>query len=97
MIPTRTSGFRRHHVEGALRWLYLPMLCDVIDGACIENLPEDAESPNLRTVEFSETELVDDQGPAPQQLDARETDCIDDSKVSGVILLEPRVMGSQCR
>ena len=51
----------------------------------------------MRTVEFSETELVDDQGPAPQQLDARETDGIDDSKVSGVILLEPRVKGSQCR
>ena len=57
----------------------------VIDGARIQNLPEDGELPNLRTVEFSETERVDDQGPAPQQLDAGETDCTDDSTVSGVI------------
>ncbi|CAH3177673.1 unnamed protein product, partial [Porites lobata] len=63
----------------------------VIDGARIENLPEDGELPNLRTVEFSETERVDDQGPAPQQLDAGERDCTDDSTVSGVILPEPGV------
>ena len=63
----------------------------VIDGARIQNLPEDGELPNLRTVEFSETERVDDQGPAPQQLDAGETDCTDDSTVSGVILPEPGV------
>ena len=63
---------RRHRVEGALRWLKdnNPAYGDVIiDGARIENLPEDGELPNLRTVEFSETERVDDQGPAPQQLD----------------------------
>ena len=63
---------RRHRVEGALRWLKdnNPAYGDVIiDGARIENLSEDGELPNLRTVEFSETERVDDQGPAPQQLD----------------------------
>ena len=32
----------------------------VIDGARVQNLPEDGELPNLRTVEFSETERVDD-------------------------------------
>ena len=34
---------------------------------------------------------MDDQGPAPQQLDAGETDCTDDSTVSGVILPEAGV------
>ena len=63
----------------------------VIDVARIQNLPEDGELPNLRTVEFSDTERVDDQRPAPQQLDAGETDCTDDSTVSGVILPEPGV------
>ena len=63
----------------------------VLDGARIQNLPEDGELPNLRTVEFSETERVDDQDRAPQQLDAGETDCTDDSTVSGVILPEPGV------
>ncbi|CAH3141297.1 unnamed protein product [Porites lobata] len=85
---------RRHRVEGALRWLKdnNPAYGDVvIDGARIQNLPEDGELPNLRTVEFSETERVDDQGPAPQQLNAGETDCTDDSTVSGVILPEPGV------
>lgn len=46
----------------------------------------------MRTVEFSETaEHMDDQGPAPQQLDAGETDRSDDSTVSEVILPEPGV------
>ena len=85
---------RRHRVEGALRWLKdnNPAYGDVvIDGARIENLPEDGELPNLRTVEFSETERIDDQGPAPQQLDVGETDSTDDSTVSGIILPEPGV------
>ena len=84
---------RRHRVEGALRWLKdnNPAYGDVIDGARIENLPEDGELPNLRTVEFSETERIDDQGPAPQRLDVGETDSTDDSTVSGVILPEPGV------
>ena len=85
---------RRHRVEGALRWLKdnNPAYGDVvIDGARIENLPEDGELPNLRTVEYSETERIDDQGPAPQQLDVGETDSTDDSTVSGIILPEPGV------
>ena len=58
----------------------------------LQNLPADGELPNLRTVEFSETaEHRDDQGPAPQQLNAGETDGSDDSTVSGVILPEPGV------
>ena len=57
----------------------------------IHNLPEDSELPNWRTIEFSETERVDDQGPDPQQLDAGETDGNDDSTVSGIILPEPGV------
>ena len=63
----------------------------VIDSARIRKLPEDGELPNLKTVEFSETEHMDDQGPAPQQLVAGETDASDDSTVSGVILAEPGV------
>ena len=54
---------RRHRVEEALRWLKdnNPAYGDVaIDGTRIENLPEDGELPNLRTVEFSETERTDD-------------------------------------
>ncbi|CAH3158228.1 unnamed protein product [Porites lobata] len=85
---------RRHRVEQALRWLKdnNPAYADVvIDGARIENLPEDGELPNLRTVEFSETERTDDRGPAPQQLDAGDTDSTDDSTVSGIILPEPGV------
>ena len=85
---------RRHHVEGALRWLKdnNPAYGDVvIDGTRIENLPEDGELPNLRTVEFSETERINDQGPAPQQLDVGEADSTDDSTVSGIILPEPGV------
>ena len=34
---------------------------------------------------------MDDQGPAPQQLDDGETDSNDDSTVSGIILPEPGV------
>ena len=62
---------RRHQVEEALCWLkdnnraYSDI---VIDSARIWNLPEDGELPNLRTVEFFETEHMDEQGPAPQQL-----------------------------
>ncbi|XP_078350740.1 uncharacterized protein LOC144635515 [Oculina patagonica] len=85
---------RRHRVERALRWLkdnnpaYRDI--DIVD-ARIRNLPEDGELPNLRTVEFSETERVSDQGPAPQQLDAGETNNGDDFTVSGVVLPEPGV------
>ena len=69
-----------------------PAYSDIgIDSARIWNLPEDGELPNLRTVEFSETEHMDDQDPASQQLFAGETDGGDDSTVSGVILAEPRV------
>ena len=63
----------------------------VTDGARVENLPEDDELPDLRTVQFSETERIDDQGLAPQQLNAGETDSADDSTVSGIILPEPGV------
>ena len=86
---------RRQRVEGALRWLkhnnaaYADI---VIDEARLQNLPSDGELPNLRTVEFSETaQHMDDQGPAPQQLDAGESDGSDDSTVSGIILPEPGV------
>ena len=75
---------RRDNVEGALLLLMdnNPAYGDVvIDGTRIENLPEDGELPNLRTVEFSETERMNDQGPAPQQLDVGETDSTDDSTV----------------
>ena len=84
---------RRHRVEETLRWLKdnNPAYGDVIDGARIENLPEDGELPNLRTVEFSETERIDVQGPASQQLDAGDTDSTDDSTVSGIVLPEPGV------
>ena len=86
---------RRQRVEGALRWPKdnNPAYGDiVIDDTRLQNLPADGELPNLRTVEFSETaEHMDDQGPAPQQLDAGETDGNDDSTVSGVILPEPGV------
>ena len=85
---------RRHHVEETLRWLKNnnPAYSDiVIDDTRIENLPQDGELPNFRTVEFSETERVDDQGPAPQQLEAGETDGSDDLTVSGIILPEPGV------
>ena len=64
---------RRQHVEGAFRWLKdnNPAYGDiVIDDGRIQNLPEDGELPNLRTVEFSETEHTDDQSSAPQQMDA---------------------------
>ena len=85
---------RRYRVERALRFLKdnnLAYSDIVIDGARIENLPEDGELPNLRTVEFSETEHMVDQGPAPQQLVAGETDVSNDSAVSGVILTAPGV------
>ena len=75
---------RRHRVEGALRFLKdnNPAYSDIVIDARIENLPQHGELPNLRTVEFSETEHMDDQGPAPQQLVAGETDVGKDSKVS---------------
>ena len=86
---------RRQQVEGALRWLKRnnPAYADiVIDESRLQNLPTDGELPNLRTVEFSETaQHMDDQGPAPQQLDAGESDGSDDSTVSGIILPEPGV------
>ena len=85
---------RRYRVQEALCWLKdnNPAYSDiVVDVARIHNLPEDGELPNLRTIEFSETERVDDQGPAPQQLDAGETDGNDDSTVFGIILPEPGV------
>ena len=64
----------------------------VIDDTRLQNLPTDGELPNLRTVEFSETaEHMDDQGPAPQQLDAGETDSGNDSTVSGIILPKPGI------
>ena len=84
----------RHRVERALRWLSdnNPAYADiVIDDARIQNLPEDGELPNLRTVELTETEHMDDQGPAPQKLDAGKTDGSNDSTVSGIILPEPGV------
>lgn len=69
-----------------------PAYSDIgIDSARIWNLPEDGQLPNLRTVEFSKKEHMDDQDPASQQLFAGETDGGDDSTVSGVILAEPRV------
>ena len=85
---------RRHRAEGTLGWLKdnNPAYGDaVIDGTSIENLPEDGELPNLRTVEFSETKRIDDQGPAPQQLNVGETGSTDDSTVSGIILPESGV------
>ena len=45
----------------------------------------------MRTIEFSETEHVDDQGSSPQQLDAVKTNRNDDSAVSSIILPEPGV------
>ena len=54
---------RRHQVEEALCQLKdnNPAYSNiVIDSARIWNLPEDGELPNLRTVEFSETEHMDD-------------------------------------
>ena len=83
---------RRHRVEGALRWLKNnnPAYADVvIDEARLQDLPADGELPNLRTVEFCETHGRP--RSCPQQLDAGETDCTDDSTVSGVILPEPGV------
>ena len=47
--------------------------------------------PCFRAVEFSETQRIDDQGPAPQQFDDGETDSTDDSTVSEIILPEPGV------
>ena len=42
-----------------------PTYHDVVtDGASIKHLLEDDKLPNLRNVEFSETEHMDDQGPA---------------------------------
>ena len=76
---------RRHHVEGAPRWLKdnNPAYGDVvIDSARRQNLLEGCQLPNLRTVGFSLTEQVDDQDPVPQQLDAGEKDCTDYSLLS---------------
>jgi len=87
---------RRHRVEDALRWVKdnNSAYADIVnDKARLQNLPADGELPNLKTVDFSETaEHNNDQGPAPQQLDAGETDGSDDSTVSGVILPEPGVI-----
>ena len=80
MIRIRTSGLEDTKLK-KLCWLKdnNPAYSDiVIDSARIWNLPEDGELPNLRTVEFSETEHMDDQGPASQQLFAGETDGGDD-------------------
>ena len=55
-----------------------------------QNLPEDDELPHLRTVEFSEPQHGDDQGPAPNQLDIK-TEEDDEETVSGVLLPEPGV------
>ena len=86
---------RRHRVESALCWLKgnNPAYANkTIDEARLQNLQADGELPNLRTVKFSETaEHMNDQGPAPQQLDAGETDSNNDSTVSGIILPEPGV------
>ena len=85
---------RRQHIERALHWLkdnntaYRDI---VIDDGRIQCLPEDGELPDLRTVEYSEIEHSNDQGPAPQQLDAGETDENGDSTISGVTLPEPGV------
>ena len=45
----------------------------------------------MRTGEFSETEHMDDQGPALQQVAAGETEGSDDSTVFAIIFLEPGV------
>ncbi|KAK2571364.1 hypothetical protein P5673_003951 [Acropora cervicornis] len=85
---------RRHQVEETLCRLKdnNPVYSDIVtDSARIWNLLEDGELPNLRTVEFSATEHMDDQGPAPQQLVAGETGGGDDSTLSRVILAEPGV------
>ncbi|KAL9956688.1 hypothetical protein ACROYT_G038207 [Oculina patagonica] len=91
---------RRRRVESALRWLKVnnPAYGDIeISDTRLQNLPADGELPNLRTVEFSETaDHMDDQGPAPEQLDAGETDSGDDMTVSGVILPEPGVNVQAC-
>ena len=52
-------GVRRQRVEGALCWLKNnnPAYGDIVfDDSHIQNLHEDGELPNLRTVEFSEKE-----------------------------------------
>lgn len=85
---------RRQRIERALHWLkdnntaYRDI---VIDDGRIQCLPEDGELPDLRTVECSEIEHSNDQGPAPQQLDAGETDENGDLTISGVTLPEPGV------
>ena len=60
---------RSHHVGRALCLMKdsNPTYHDVVtDGASIKHLLEDDKLPNLRNVEFSETEHIDDQGP-PQK------------------------------
>ena len=84
---------RRHRVEAAIRWLKdnNPAYSNIIiDDTRIENLPEDGELPELRTVEFSGAQHEDDQGPAPEQLDAGVVDD-DEETVSGVLLPEAGV------
>ena len=58
---------RSHHIGGALCLMKdsNPTNDDVVtDGASIKHLLEDGKLSNLRNVEFSETEHMDDQGPA---------------------------------
>ena len=84
---------RRHRVEAAIRWLKHnnPAYSTItIDEARIQDLPEDGELPQLRTVEFTETQREDDQGPAPNQLDLEVAEN-DEETVSGVLLPEPGV------
>ena len=84
---------RRRRVEDAIRWLKEnnPAYSDIIvDDTRIQNLPEDGELPELRTVEFSGTQHENDQGPAPEQLDTADVD-EDAETVSGVLLPEPGV------
>ncbi|EDO35707.1 predicted protein [Nematostella vectensis] len=85
---------RRRRVERALYWLQQnnPVYADVtIDIERIESLPLDGDLPDIRTVEFAEdVHHQDNQGPAPQQLDAGETD-MDESTFSGILLPEPGV------
>jgi len=84
---------RRNCVERALPWLKdnnLAYAHVVIDNGRIQNLPEDGELPHLRTVEFTETEHGNDQGPAPNQMEMEVDDDDDDDweTVSGVLLPE---------
>ena len=55
-----------------------------------ENSLKAASSQIYETIEFSETEHINDQSPAPQRPDASKTDN-DDSTISGVSPPKPRV------